>query len=154
MNESRTPDTAPSAGSAGPGRPPTPEDIVNRVLSRAGTALASTAGEHLSRETDDDGLLEREAAPHGPVDRAVLRTGHHLLHLGAHGHHLPGADLRQVHAAHLGELSGVDAGGAQGGNGVSGDVGAEEGGEHLLDVVEGVLTHGVPLGGTGAGPYG
>ena len=61
MNESRTPDTAPSAGSAGPGRPPTPEDIVNRVLSRAGTALASTAGEHLSRETDDDGLLEREA---------------------------------------------------------------------------------------------
>ena len=54
-------DVAQSSHAAGSGRPPTPEDIVNRVLSRAGTALASTAGEHASRETDDDGLLEREA---------------------------------------------------------------------------------------------
>ena len=73
------------------------------------------------------GLLEGEAAPHGPVDRTVLRAGHHLLHLGAHGHHLPGADLRQVHTAHLGELSRVDARGSQGGHGVCGHVGAEEG---------------------------
>ena len=54
-------DVAQSSHAAGSGRPPTPEDIVNRVLSRAGTALASTAGEHAGRETDDDGLLEREA---------------------------------------------------------------------------------------------
>jgi len=54
-------DVAQSSHAAGSGRPPTPEDIVNRVLSRAGTALASTAGEHASREADDDGLLEREA---------------------------------------------------------------------------------------------
>ena len=54
-------DAAERPHAAGPGRPPTPEDIVSRVLSRAGTALASTAGEHAGRETDDDGLLEREA---------------------------------------------------------------------------------------------
>ena len=54
-------DVAQSSHAAGSGRPPTPEDIVNRVLSRAGTALASTAGEHAGREADDDGLLEREA---------------------------------------------------------------------------------------------
>ncbi len=36
------------------------EDIVSRILSRHGTALASTAGEHEQREADDDGALERE----------------------------------------------------------------------------------------------
>ena len=46
---------------------PSAEDIVSRILSRHGTALASTAGEHEQRETDDDGALEREA-------RAARRT--------------------------------------------------------------------------------
>ena len=100
------------------------------------------------------GLLEGEGAPHGPVDRTILRTGHHLLHLGAHRHHLPGTDLRHVHPAHLGELSGIDAGGAQSGNGVPGDLGAEEGGKHLLDVVEGVLAHVIPPGGASVMPCG
>ena len=54
-------ETAKRPHAVGPGRLPTLEDIVSRVLSRAGTALASTAGEHAGRETDDDGLLEREA---------------------------------------------------------------------------------------------
>lgn len=40
---------------------PTAEDIVSRILSRHGTALASTAGEHRHREHLDDGALEREA---------------------------------------------------------------------------------------------
>ena len=40
---------------------PTAEDVVSRVLSRAGTALASTAGGYPGRESDDDGALEREA---------------------------------------------------------------------------------------------
>ena len=40
---------------------PSAEDIVSRILSRHGTALASTAGEHEQREADDDGALEREA---------------------------------------------------------------------------------------------
>ena len=39
---------------------PSAEDIVSRILSRHGTALASTAGEHEQREADDDGVLERE----------------------------------------------------------------------------------------------
>ena len=42
-------------------RAPSPEEIVDRILSRGGTALASTAGEHASREALDDGALEREA---------------------------------------------------------------------------------------------
>ena len=46
---------------------PSAEDIVSRILSRHGTALASTAGEHAQREADDDGALEREA-------RAARRT--------------------------------------------------------------------------------
>ncbi|WP_253274900.1 GTPase HflX [Actinomyces sp. oral taxon 414] len=41
--------------------------MVSRILSRHGTALASTAGEHALREADDDGALEREA-------RAARRT--------------------------------------------------------------------------------
>ena len=72
MNEPRTPDTPASAGPDNPyagadGAPgaddaaPTAEDVVARILSRAGTALASTAGGHAQRESDDDGLLEREA---------------------------------------------------------------------------------------------
>ena len=72
MNESRTPDTAASAGSddsytgadgvdRNDGAAPTAEDVVARILSRAGTALASTACGHAQRESDDDGLLEREA---------------------------------------------------------------------------------------------
>ena len=72
MNESRTPDTAASAGSddsytgadgvdRNDGAAPTAEDVVARILSRAGTALASTASGHVQREADDDGLLEREA---------------------------------------------------------------------------------------------
>ena len=40
---------------------PTAEDVVSRVLSRAGTALASTAGGYPGRESNDDGALEREA---------------------------------------------------------------------------------------------
>ena len=40
---------------------PSAEDIVSRILSRHGTALASTTGEHEQREADDDGALEREA---------------------------------------------------------------------------------------------
>ena len=44
-----------------PTEAPTPEDIVSRILSRTGTALASTAGEHDRREEIDDGALEREA---------------------------------------------------------------------------------------------
>ncbi|WP_244963474.1 GTPase HflX [Actinomyces trachealis] len=35
--------------------------MVSRILSRHGTALASTAGEHQRREHFDDGALEREA---------------------------------------------------------------------------------------------
>nr|WP_244266130.1 GTPase HflX [Actinomyces timonensis] len=35
--------------------------MVARILSRRGTALASTASQHESRESDDDGSLEREA---------------------------------------------------------------------------------------------
>ena len=46
---------------------PSAEDIVSRILSRHGTALASTAGEHEQREADDDGALEREV-------RAARRT--------------------------------------------------------------------------------
>ena len=72
MNESRTPVTAASAGpddlytgADGVDRAddaaPTAEDVVARILSRAGTALASTASGHAQRESDDDGLLEREA---------------------------------------------------------------------------------------------
>jgi len=72
VNESRTPDTAASAGSddsytgadgvdRNDGAAPTAEDVVARILSRAGTALASTASGHVQREADDDGLLEREA---------------------------------------------------------------------------------------------
>ena len=75
MNEPRTPDTAASAGPTDPcdgpagadgaagadDAAPTAEDVVARILSRAGTALASTAGGHAQRESDDDGLLEREA---------------------------------------------------------------------------------------------
>lgn len=52
----RTPVSAPSARSA----PDPAQDIVSRVLSRHGTALASTAGEHVPSDLDD-GALEREA---------------------------------------------------------------------------------------------
>ena len=52
---------APGFGSRATAAAPSAEDIVSRILSRHGTALASTAGEHAGRETDDDGLLEREA---------------------------------------------------------------------------------------------
>ena len=52
---------APGFGSRAAAAAPSAEDIVSRILSRHGTALASTAGEHEQRETDDDGALEREA---------------------------------------------------------------------------------------------
>ena len=72
------PTAAPGSGSlagaaAEPAEPrataaaPSAEDIVSRILSRHGTALASTAGEHEQREADDDGALEREV-------RAARRT--------------------------------------------------------------------------------
>ncbi len=48
-------------GTTSPSTAPTAEDIVSRILSRHGTALASTAGEHQRREHFDDGALEREA---------------------------------------------------------------------------------------------
>ena len=60
------PAAAPDSGSRA-GAAPSAEDIVSRILSRHGTALASTAGEHALREADDDGALEREA-------RAARRT--------------------------------------------------------------------------------
>lgn len=41
--------------------PPSPEDIVARILSRHGTALASTADEHEHHDAADAGALEREA---------------------------------------------------------------------------------------------
>ena len=63
-----SPDAARTAGAARPvashaagSDRPTAEDVVSRVLSRAGTALASTAGGYPGRESDDDGALEREA---------------------------------------------------------------------------------------------
>ena len=70
--EPAEPAAAPGSGSqtgatAEPAEPrataaaPSAEDIVSRILSRHGTALASTAGEHEQREADDDGALEREA---------------------------------------------------------------------------------------------
>ena len=52
---------APGFGSRATAAAPSAEDIVSRILSRHGTALASTAGEHEQREADDDGALEREA---------------------------------------------------------------------------------------------
>ena len=52
---------APGFGSRATVAAPSAEDIVSRILSRHGTALASTAGEHEQREADDDGALEREA---------------------------------------------------------------------------------------------
>ena len=55
------PAAAPGSGSRAAAAAPSAEDIVSRILSRHGTALASTAGEHEQRETDDDGALEREA---------------------------------------------------------------------------------------------
>ena len=73
MTSPRTPDTALSADQAGPaaGAPTaagtTAEDIVARVLSRTGTALASTASTDPyaprlgGAEGDDDGAMEREA---------------------------------------------------------------------------------------------
>lgn len=48
----------------GPGRPvpsARPEDIVARVLARAGTALASTEDQHERHHSADAGALEREA---------------------------------------------------------------------------------------------
>ena len=51
---------APGFGSRATAAAPSAEDIVSRILSRHGTALASTAGEHEQREADDDGVLERE----------------------------------------------------------------------------------------------
>ena len=51
---------APGFGSRATAAAPSAEDIVSRILSRHGTALASTAGEHEQREADDDGALERE----------------------------------------------------------------------------------------------
>ena len=63
-----SPDAARTAGAARPvashaagSDRPTAEDVVSRVLSRAGTALASTAGGYPGCESDDDGALEREA---------------------------------------------------------------------------------------------
>ena len=63
-----SPDAARTAGAARPvashaagSDRPTAEDVVSRVLSRAGTALASTAGGYPGRESNDDGALEREA---------------------------------------------------------------------------------------------
>lgn len=51
-----------AAHDAAPSVPaPSPEDIVSRILSRSGTALASTAGEHERRDVVDAGALEREA---------------------------------------------------------------------------------------------
>mgnify|MGYP000995530695 FL=1 len=58
---------APGFGSRATAAAPSAEDIVSRILSRHGTALASTAGEHEQREADDDGALEREV-------RAARRT--------------------------------------------------------------------------------
>ena len=55
------PAAAPGSGSRATAAAPSAEDIVSRILSRHGTALASTAGEHEQREADDDGALEREA---------------------------------------------------------------------------------------------
>lgn len=50
------------AAHAGPGtEAPSAEDIVKRILSRHGTALASTAGDHTRHDLADDGALEREA---------------------------------------------------------------------------------------------
>ncbi|KGF00111.1 GTP-binding protein [Actinomyces urogenitalis S6-C4] len=50
------------AAHAGPGtEAPSAEDIVSRILSRHGTALASTAGDHTRHDLADDGALEREA---------------------------------------------------------------------------------------------
>lgn len=60
MNEIRTPDSAASADAAPTAPARTPEDIVARVLSRTGTALASTDGGHWDGQ-HDDGALEREA---------------------------------------------------------------------------------------------
>ena len=58
----RTADAArPVASHAAGSDRPTAEDVVSRVLSRAGTALASTAGGYPGRESNDDGALEREA---------------------------------------------------------------------------------------------
>ncbi len=58
----RTADAArPVASHAAGSDRPTAEDVVSRVLSRAGTALASTAGGYPGRDSDDDGALEREA---------------------------------------------------------------------------------------------
>ncbi|SPT53910.1 GTP-binding protein HflX [Actinomyces bovis] len=57
---SADPGAAPDSVAA-PSAAPTAEDIVSRILSRQGTALASTAGEHEHRELSDDGALEREA---------------------------------------------------------------------------------------------
>ena len=61
------PAAAPGSGSLAGAAAPSAEDIVSRILSRHGTALASTAGEHEQREADDDGALEREV-------RAARRT--------------------------------------------------------------------------------
>ena len=61
------PTAAPGFGSRATAAAPSAEDIVSRILSRHGTALASTAGEHEQREADDDGALEREV-------RAARRT--------------------------------------------------------------------------------
>ncbi len=47
---------------AAPGaRTPSAEDIVSRILTRRGTALASTAGDHTRHDLADDGALERQA---------------------------------------------------------------------------------------------
>lgn len=51
----------PAAPATEPSAAPSAEDIVSRILSRHGTALASTAAEHERRDADDDGALEREA---------------------------------------------------------------------------------------------
>ncbi|WP_167202551.1 GTPase HflX [Actinomyces respiraculi] len=56
----QSPDS-PAAPATEPSAAPTAEDIVSRILSRHGTALASTAAEHERRDADDDGAFEREA---------------------------------------------------------------------------------------------
>ena len=57
-----SPADGPRNGQPGPASPtaPSPEEIISRILSRSGTALASTSGDHSPRELDE-GSLEREA---------------------------------------------------------------------------------------------
>lgn len=60
VDSTNTPENA-DAAKAEELQPLTAEDIVSRILTRRGTALASTVGAHDSHEQADDGALEREA---------------------------------------------------------------------------------------------